>query len=90
MWRWVVVVTAALALAGCATNLRWVRAGATEADFEADKLRCQYEAQLATANAPTGYGLGGAAASGIATGIQQVQLATLCMRTKGWQQVAAN
>jgi len=59
-------------------------------DFDQDKVRCQYEAQLATANLPTGYGMSGAIASGVEQGIRQAELIKLCMQTKGWslQQVA--
>ena len=80
----------ALVLAGCATNMRWVKPGATSADFDQDKVRCQYEAQLATANLPTGYGISGAISSGVEQGLRQAELLKLCMQTKGWslQQVA--
>lgn len=76
---------AGLLLAGCvAANMKWVRPGASVADFEADKLRCQYDAELATANRTAGYGIGGAIASGMATGMKKAELMNLCMRTKGW------
>lgn len=90
--RKVVVVACALALAGCATNTRWMKPGGSVADFEQDKVRCEYEASLATANAPVGYGLGGAIGSGIATGIEKVNLMSLCLRAKGWnlEKVAAS
>ena len=80
-----------LALAGCATApVRWTKPGATVTDFDQAKAECQYEAVKSTASMPTGYGLGGAIASGIEEGTRQGEVAVLCMRAKGWarEQVA--
>jgi len=86
MLRFAAAVVCILTLAGCANNVRWVRPGATAADFEADKLRCEYDARLATANSATAptYGMGNAIGQGISLGIEQANLMTLCMQTKGW------
>ncbi len=93
--RIVATLGAALLLAGCqTTNVRWVRPGATAADFEADKMRCEYDARLALAPAtaaPT-YGMGNAIAQGMSLGIERINLMTMCMQTKGWtrQTVSSN
>lgn len=82
------------ALVGCA-QFTWVKDGADAADFERDKAQCVYEASLATAGAGSGSGYyrstGQAVAAGIgegiALGLRQLELATLCMRARGYQQV---
>lgn len=88
--RAMMMVTCALALAGCASNVRWVRPGATAIEFDQDRLRCEYEAELAIANAPVGSGTGAAIASGISTGLKKVELMTLCLQTKGWTRQTVN
>lgn len=91
MIRMVVPALALLALTGCNKTV-WVRPGSTAADFENDKMQCQYQAELATA----GIGLGGgyqpsmsaAVGSGVGAGIvaamQQADLTRKCMVVKGW------
>ena len=75
----------ALALAGCATNMRWVKAGATPADFDQDKTTCLYEAKKATGSIGyAGPGMGNAIAQGIEQGMRENEIGTLCMKTKGW------
>jgi hypothetical protein len=85
-----VVLAVGLAVGGCqSTNMQWVKAGATHADFERDKLQCEYEAKAATPGRYSGRGLGNAIADGIADGMRLNELGTLCMRTKGYTLVAA-
>src|SRR5436190_1347436 len=80
-------------LTACGPRYMWVKEGATQQDFEADRTRCIYEAKLATASyssGPTARGYGAAAAQGIGEGItmglREAELATLCMQTKGYRQ----
>jgi len=76
----------ALPLAACVTDdVRWVRAGATSADFDTDKARCQYEATLGTPGSYYGRGMGNAMAAGISDGLRMAELQTLCMQARGWQ-----
>ena len=82
----------ALLVAGCAPQYVWVRPDASQADFQRDVARCQYEAEAATANYGSNpgyaYSLGGAIGQGIGLGIgkatQQNKLAILCMRARGY------
>lgn len=79
----------ALPLAACVTagdEVRWVRAGATPAMFDVDKAQCEYEATMGTPPSQMGRGLSGAIASGMADGMRKVELQTLCMKARGWQQ----
>lgn len=72
----------AFALAGC-SHVVWEKPGATQADFELDRARCEYEATLGTPSTPV-YSVGGAIGAGIAEGMRQNQLGTLCMRARGY------
>lgn len=78
--RATMIALTCFALAGCASQ-RWVKPGASAADFEQDKVACQYEASKATGNMSTG---GDPIAAGIDQGFRQNEIATLCLRTKGW------
>ena len=79
-------------LSGCATPQVWYRDNTTQADFDRDKNKCIYEANLATA----GYSQGqtartnsGAAAQGFGEGIaismRQNELYGLCMTAAGYR-----
>ena len=89
------ILFALILLAGCAPRYQWVKPNATQADFEQDAARCTYEAQAATAtygsSQPTAYTTGGAIGQGIGIGIGRAiennNLAVLCMRAKGYNQV---
>lgn len=85
----------AIALFGCAAPQQpvWYRDNTTTADFERDKNRCIYEANLATA----GYSQGqtartqsGAIAQGFGEGMavsmRQNELYRLCMTAAGYTQ----
>lgn len=75
-----------LMLGGCATAVpRWVKVGATTADFETDKLLCEFEAKKATASGGD-FGMRTEIGAGIAEAFKQVELMSLCLRTKGWEQ----
>lgn len=73
MREWMLVVAIAAALGGCASNTRWVRAGATNADFERDRAVCEFEAAKATAGV-----------TGVVGGLEMANVLQLCMRAKGW------
>lgn len=74
-------------LTGCVTQqMRWVRPGATQADFERDKIECVYESKKATGSMQAGVGMGGAIAAGIDQAMRESEIGGLCMRTKGWTQ----
>ena len=60
----------------------WYKDGATENDFNRDKLECQYQAELATAS-HSGTGISG----GMAVGFRQLELIKNCLRVKGWKDV---
>jgi hypothetical protein len=80
----------ALLCGGCARTV-WDKPGATAADFERDKLECEYEANKATASlGSSGRGLGNAIGDGIDQGLRNAELATQCMRVRGYSQRAAN
>lgn len=86
------VIAVCLVLSGCASPLMWTKTDGTEAEFDADKTRCVYEAHLATASYSSGVvGRGNAIAQGfiegIEIGVRQNQLAILCMQSKGYRQV---
>lgn len=84
--RQIAVLACVLVCTGCARNdVRWVRAGATAMDFNADKAACEYEAQLATPGSYSGRGMGNAIADGISDGMRIGNLQVLCMQARGWQ-----
>lgn len=88
------MILVALALTACAPRFMWVRPSTTQADFDQDVARCQYEAASATAtygsSSPTARTTGGAIGQGIGAGIgaamKENELVTLCMRAKGYAQ----
>lgn len=45
----VLFLSLALLAAACAKPVMWEKPGATQAEFDADAARCQYEVELATA-----------------------------------------
>ncbi len=82
-------------LAGCAAqNMVWVRPGTSAAQFDADRLRCEYEAEFATGSYNPGAGMppprtvgdaiGQGIASGFAMGTRQAGIAASCMRARGY------
>lgn len=77
-----IIFAIAIALSGC-SHVVWEKPGATQADFEADRARCQYEAKLGTPNAPV-YSMGQAIGTGIAEGLRENQLGSLCMHARGY------
>lgn len=81
----------ALTLTACASPFVWVKAGASEADFDRDMARCKYEAASATANYSTGRTAGtmsGAIAQGLgegmAIGSRRAELIQLCLQAQGY------
>lgn len=74
----IVIVVAALGLAGCATlpEPTWVKPGATEADYRQDDSWCRREATETETRGVTGIGVGRLALN------QELYLA--CMRGRGW------
>jgi hypothetical protein len=92
--RSMVVIAASVGLTACAPQHMWVKDGATAGDFERDKNVCIYEAKLATASysqGATARTRSGAIAQGISEGLtmgfRELELATLCMQTKGYVKV---
>lgn len=91
MLRFVTVMACALALAGCGAGgqMRWVKPGATAADFDQDKMACEYEAAKATASGGN-FGMQTSIGAGIAEGMKRQELGIMCLRSKGYtQQVQA-
>jgi len=81
------IVALALCVAGCVTQkVVWDKPGATPASFELDKNQCIYEATLGTPTATYTPSVGAAIAQGIAEGMRQNQLQTLCMKARGYEQ----
>lgn len=84
------VVAFGLCTAGCAqTTTMWVKAGATDADFQRDKAACEYEAKIHTPSMPYS-GMSGAISTGIQEGMRIGELGVLCMRAKGYSQQRLN
>jgi hypothetical protein len=89
-----VIALMVVVLSGCAPNYTWVRADATQADFNQDMARCEYEAASSTAtygsSTPPARTLGGSIGQGIGLGFGQAmqsnKLIVLCMRAKGYAQ----
>lgn len=73
-------------LAACAPMqpLMWVKAGATEAEFEQAKAQCVYEVTAATQQ--TDYGLRTVFGQELDRSIRQRDLAILCMKARGYTQ----
>ena len=76
------------ALVACAPTI-WIKSGASSYQFEQDKLRCEYEAELGTPD--SGYvptSMGNAIGSGIGEGVGQsfrkIRLQHMCLAAKGW------
>jgi|GEM_PF-1021785 len=88
MRSWIVLTVGGLLLLGCA-EVRYVKAGATPADFEADKVDCHNEILMSpsgaalTRSAMGNPGIG----QGIATQSANQQArrdAEECLQSKGW------
>lgn len=78
--RAIAIILACVGLAACA-QARWMKPGATTADFDQDKVACQYEAAKATGNMSTN---DNPVAAGIGEAVRQNDITMLCLRTKGW------
>jgi hypothetical protein len=85
------IILLVLVLSACAKPTNFSKPGATQEQFTADKVRCTYEAKLATANyrssTPT-YNSSQGAGVGVAEAIGQARaeagLAVECMKAKGY------
>ena len=83
---WLLVSAAILLLYGCA-EVKYVKAGATQADFEAAKVDCHNQILMSSSGANLAQaqmaspGRGMATTSTSATARQDVDQ---CLRTKGW------
>lgn len=86
-------------LAGCAAmppSYIWVRPNTVQAEFDADRARCAYEAEAATAtygsSTPASRTLGGSIGQGLAIGYGKAmefnKLGVLCMQARGYSQQA--
>src|SRR5437762_12966528 len=85
-------------ITGCAIQptYMWVRPNTSQAEFEADRARCLYEAEAAVAtygsSAPTQRTLGGSSAQGLSLGygkaMESNNLGVLCMKARGYSQQA--
>lgn len=80
------VIIAAVALAGCATQpaWQWVKPGATQADFDQHKAQCDYETSAATQT--TDYSLRSSFGQELDRSMRQRDLMTKCMVAKGYRQ----
>jgi hypothetical protein len=74
-----VLVAVIVMLAGCAGHRYYFKPGATTEDFETDKAGCQAQAEAATTYQTNPF---------IAVD-QHIRMTDLCLRGKGWRQVAA-
>ncbi len=90
MRSWIVLTIGSLLLLGCA-EVRYVKAGATQADFEADKVACHNQILMS----PSGVALTRSTMGkpGVGQGIatqsanQQARLdVEQCLQSKGWIQ----
>ena len=67
-------------VSGCVT---YSRPNTTEAEYNRDRTRCEYEAALATPDPAIG-SLGASVANGFATGMRQNELIRLCLQSRGY------
>lgn len=70
------------ALAGCAGQVKWTKPGATQADFDADKSFCEYEAIKYGGGHDNSYR--SAFGSSLDLALRRKEIAQACMRQKGW------
>ena len=70
-----IATTATLTSSCTATPIQWTRPGASQTTMEADRARCQYETDRATA----------AIEDPVHAGFQDSALNQSCMRAKGWK-----
>lgn len=90
-----VLVTLVLALSACAQQQTvWNHAHGSAAQFERDKLQCEYESAQGTASYSQGATArtnSGAFAQGVSEGLtiaaRRNELGMLCMRARGYYQV---
>ena len=76
------LITAALAVSGCAQPA-WYRDSTTQAEFNADKSACEYEAMKYAG----GYDASlGAVGQGVDLGMRRAELGKACMFQKGYRQ----
>ena len=87
---------AALTLAGCASPVVWVKPGANELDFSADRARCQLMAEgmnpdpgiatISTGKVGTDIAanIGAGVLHGIAQGMKEAHTFSLCMQASGY------
>lgn len=78
------VVFVTLTLNSCVSS-NWVKPGATQADFDADKLACRYEAAKATGSSSSVR-----MADVMAEGWRQGEIEMLCMQTRGYTRERVN
>jgi hypothetical protein len=92
MRSWIVLTVSSLLLLGCA-EVRYVKAGATQADFEADKLACHNQVPMSASGVPLTPSTMGkpGVRQGIATQSANQQArrdVEQCLHSKGWVQEA--
>jgi hypothetical protein len=75
----------ALPLSACAApSGYWMNSANDPSSFERDKAQCIYESKMATAGVPSTFSLSQNVAQDIATGVQQGEMQTLCLKAKGY------
>jgi hypothetical protein len=89
MRAWLVVCVGSLFLYGC-TEVKYVKAGATEADFEADRVDCRSQILMSPPGPviPSGHmGKPGVSQGFITQSAEQSaqQEVDQCLRAKGWE-----
>lgn len=77
-----ILLLTALVLSGCANQVKWSKPGAVQADFEADKSFCQYEAIKYAGGHDNSYR--SAFGSSLDLALRRNEIAEACMRQKGW------
>jgi hypothetical protein len=81
--RWICV---ALLLGGCAAHQsQWVKAGATDVEFQRDRNECAYEAKKYTPAVSTSGSISDYGVAVYESAQHESDLGALCMKTKGYE-----
>lgn len=81
----ILIAAATLSLAACAVpQTNWSKPGASAADFEQDKLQCDYEATSATQR--TDYSYGTLVGQELDRANRKLTLMQKCLAARGWTQ----
>ena len=73
--RKALLATCSLVLVGCAQPGKWYHPTANQAQFEQDRLRCNYDAEKAVVNIQSGF----------RAGYELARLRSMCMESHGYR-----